>query len=89
MLAALTTLAALALVSFSNVSSQHKQLPEQEGDIAVLALAALHGAVEGKAGVSVGKVVQLAIHVAAVALEALEVTERSKVKDELPLNQGN
>lgn len=62
-------------------------LPEQEGDVAVLALAALHGAIEGEAGVSVREVVQLAVHVAAVALEALEVTERSEVKDELTLNQ--
>lgn len=55
----------------------------------MLALAALHGAVEGEAGVSVGKVVQLAVHVAGVALEALEDTERSEVKGECTLNQSN
>lgn len=55
----------------------------------MLALAALHGAVEGEAGVSVGKVVQLAVHVVAVALEALEVTERSEVKDEITLNHSD
>lgn len=50
-------------------------LPEQEGDVAVLALSALHGAVQGQAGVSEGQVVQLAVHVVGVALEALEATE--------------
>lgn len=50
-------------------------LPEQEGDIAVLALSALHGAVQGQAGVSEGQVVQLAVHV--VGVEALEAAETS------------
>lgn len=55
----------------------------------MLALAALHGAIEGEAGVSVGKVVQLAVHVVAVALEALKVTERPEVKDQRTLNQSD
>lgn len=59
-------------------------LPEQEGDVAVLALSALHGAVQGQAGVSEGQVVQLAVHVVGVALEALEATERRQSgKDQL------
>lgn len=54
------------------------RLPEQEGDVAVLALSALHGAVQGQAGVSEGQVVQLAVHVVGVALEALEATETTE-----------
>lgn len=54
------------------------KLPEEEGDVAVLALPALHGAVQGQAGVPEGEVVQLAVHVVGVALEALEAAERRR-----------
>lgn len=51
-------------------------LPEQERNVAVLTLSALHGAVQRHAGVSEGKVVQLAVHVVCVALVGLK-TQRS------------
>lgn len=54
-------------------------LPEQKRNVAVLTLSTLHGAVQRHAGVSEGKVVQLAIHVVCVALVALK-TQRSVEK---------
>lgn len=51
------------------------KLPEQKRNVAVLTLSTLHGAVQRHAGVSEGKVVQLAIHVVCVALVALKVEQ--------------
>lgn len=46
--------------------------PQEEGHVALLALPALHGAVQGGAGVSEGEVVELAVRVGAAALISLK-----------------
>lgn len=48
-------------------------LPEHKRDVALLTLAALHGAVQRHAGVSEGKVVQPPVHVVGVAFVALKI----------------
>lgn len=50
-------------------------VPEQERHVALLALSALHGAVQRHTGVSERKVVQLAVHVVCVAFKALKYTD--------------
>lgn len=46
--------------------------PKDKRHVALLALAALHGAVQRHAGVAEGKVVQAAVHVVRVAFIALQ-----------------
>lgn len=46
--------------------------PQEEGHVALLALPALHGAVQGGAGVSKGKVVELAVRVGGAAFISLK-----------------
>lgn len=46
--------------------------PQEKGHVALLALPALHGAVQGHAGVSKGKVVQLAVRVVCAAFITLK-----------------
>lgn len=48
--------------------------PQEEGHVALLALPALHGAVQGGAGVSEGEVVELAVRARAAALIRLKTT---------------
>lgn len=52
--------------------------PEDKRHIAVLTLAALHGAVQRDAGVAEGKMVQFSVHVVCVALVALR---RQRLED--------
>lgn len=58
----------------------HVWLPENKRHVALLALAALHRAVQGHTGVSEGKVVQSAVHVVCVAFVALKREKQGKVQ---------
>lgn len=54
-------------------------VPEDKGDIALLALATLQGVIQRDTGVSKWQVVQSAIHVAGVTVIRLEEEERKKI----------
>lgn len=54
-------------------------VPKDKRDVALLALAALQGAVQRHTGVSKRQVVQSAIHVAGVTVIRLEEEERKKI----------
>lgn len=63
--------------------------PKDEWHVALLALAALHGAIQRHAGVTKREVVQPAVHVVCVAFIALEAQSGKKRKDRSFTTKGS